>query len=158
MPKIVDTSGTEARSTVTSAIASQSKPARQRVVARSTSVQMISRKGRAAAVDATRGHPAGASSVRSFLGGYGIPRARTWSCAQTPNAYGKWYRRIELELERAMGFEPTTSSLGSWHSTTELHPRTVLRPVNQALAPSRIITLRTASFKKPRGFSRPLIA
>jgi uncharacterized protein (TIGR03000 family) len=25
--------------------------------------------------------------------------------------------------ERAMGFEPTTSSLGSWHSTTELRPR-----------------------------------
>src|SRR5215207_8490530 len=27
-----------------------------------------------------------------------------------------------LRLERAMGFEPTTSSLGSWHSTTELRP------------------------------------
>ena len=25
-------------------------------------------------------------------------------------------------LEREMGFEPTTSSLGSWHSTTELLP------------------------------------
>jgi hypothetical protein len=25
--------------------------------------------------------------------------------------------------ERAMGFEPTTSSLGSWHSTTELRPQ-----------------------------------
>jgi hypothetical protein len=25
-------------------------------------------------------------------------------------------------LERAMGLEPTTSSLGSWHSTTELRP------------------------------------
>jgi hypothetical protein len=25
--------------------------------------------------------------------------------------------------ERAMGFEPTTSSLGSWHSTPELRPR-----------------------------------
>src|SRR5262249_32769884 len=25
--------------------------------------------------------------------------------------------------ERAMGFEPTTSSLGSWHSTAELRPR-----------------------------------
>src|SRR5690349_11674804 len=30
--------------------------------------------------------------------------------------------------ERAMGFEPTTSSLGSWHSTTEL------RPQNQSFA------------------------
>ena len=28
-----------------------------------------------------------------------------------------------LILEREMGFEPTTSSLGSWHSTTELLPR-----------------------------------
>ncbi len=25
--------------------------------------------------------------------------------------------------ERAKGFEPSTSSLGSWHSTTELRPR-----------------------------------
>ena len=30
---------------------------------------------------------------------------------------------IAASLERAMGFEPTTSSLGSWHSTTELRPR-----------------------------------
>ena len=27
--------------------------------------------------------------------------------------------------KRAMGFEPTTSSLGSWHSTTELRPQVV---------------------------------
>ena len=27
------------------------------------------------------------------------------------------------DLKRAMGFEPTTSSLGSWHSTTELRPQ-----------------------------------
>ena len=25
-------------------------------------------------------------------------------------------------MERATGVEPATSSLGSWHSTTELHP------------------------------------
>jgi hypothetical protein len=25
-------------------------------------------------------------------------------------------------MERAMGIEPTTSSLGSWHSTAELRP------------------------------------
>lgn len=25
-------------------------------------------------------------------------------------------------MERVMGFEPTTSSLGSWRSTPELHP------------------------------------
>jgi hypothetical protein len=29
------------------------------------------------------------------------------------------------EKERATGFEPATSSLGSWHSTTELRPRTI---------------------------------
>ena len=28
-----------------------------------------------------------------------------------------------LILERETGFEPATSSLGSWHSTTELLPR-----------------------------------
>src|SRR5262249_38744955 len=31
----------------------------------------------------------------------------------------------EFRQERAMGFEPTTSSLGSWHSTTELRPHVV---------------------------------
>ena len=31
-----------------------------------------------------------------------------------------------LLLEREMGFEPTTSSLGSWHSTTELLPLKVV--------------------------------
>ena len=30
-----------------------------------------------------------------------------------------------LILERETGFEPATSSLGSWHSTTELLPRSV---------------------------------
>ncbi len=28
-----------------------------------------------------------------------------------------------LDGKRAMGFEPTTSSLGSWHSTAELRPQ-----------------------------------
>ena len=31
--------------------------------------------------------------------------------------------------QRAMGFEPTTSSLGSWHSTTELRPHTYITPI-----------------------------
>jgi hypothetical protein len=41
-------------------------------------------------------------------------------------------------MERATGLEPATSSLGSWHSTTELHPlspqnmRQPVRIVNQA--------------------------
>ena len=33
--------------------------------------------------------------------------------------------KIEGTGERATGLEPATSSLGSWHSTTELRPRTV---------------------------------
>jgi len=33
-------------------------------------------------------------------------------------------RRVK---QRAMGFEPTTSSLGSWHSTTELRPHSLRR-------------------------------
>ncbi len=33
---------------------------------------------------------------------------------------------IKVYEKRAMGFEPTTSSLGSWHSTTELHPQVVI--------------------------------
>src|ERR1043165_3677078 len=32
--------------------------------------------------------------------------------------------RQHLTEERATGVEPATSSLGSWHSTTELRPRT----------------------------------
>ena len=31
--------------------------------------------------------------------------------------------RADFKVERAMGLEPTTSSLGSWHSTAELRPR-----------------------------------
>ncbi len=30
------------------------------------------------------------------------------------------------ETQRASGFEPPTSSLGSWHSTTELRPQVLL--------------------------------
>ncbi len=32
------------------------------------------------------------------------------------------FQRFPLRLERATGVEPATSSLGSWHSTTELRP------------------------------------
>jgi hypothetical protein len=31
-----------------------------------------------------------------------------------------------LKMERETGLEPATSSLGSWHSTTELLPRSLL--------------------------------
>jgi hypothetical protein len=30
---------------------------------------------------------------------------------------------VRVQRERATGLEPATSSLGSWHSTTELRPR-----------------------------------
>ena len=36
-------------------------------------------------------------------------------------------------MEREMGFEPTTSSLGSWHSTTELLPLSA----NNLILPNR---------------------
>ncbi len=32
------------------------------------------------------------------------------------------FSQVIDSMEREMGFEPTTSSLGSWHSTTELLP------------------------------------
>src|SRR5436190_23225421 len=35
----------------------------------------------------------------------------------------KWRSAKDFRSKRAMGFEPTTSSLGSWHSTAELRPR-----------------------------------
>ena len=38
-------------------------------------------------------------------------------------------RRPEKVVERATGLEPATSSLGSWHSTTELRPLSDFRLV-----------------------------
>ena len=35
------------------------------------------------------------------------------------------------KMERETGFEPATSSLGSWHSTTELLPRSCVLPCRQ---------------------------
>ena len=32
------------------------------------------------------------------------------------------FAQLLEKMEREMGLEPTTSSLGSWHSTTELLP------------------------------------
>ena len=40
----------------------------------------------------------------------------------------EWARRTKCSLERAMGFEPTTTCLGSKDSTTELRPLTRLHP------------------------------
>ncbi len=36
--------------------------------------------------------------------------------------------------KRAIGFEPTTSSLGSWHSTTELRPQADFTPLSRVTA------------------------
>ena len=41
-----------------------------------------------------------------------------------------------LKMERETGFEPATSSLGSWHSTTELLPPGVTPPSQQILSQS----------------------
>src|SRR5437867_5590295 len=49
--------------------------------------------------------PEGQNSGRKCDGGYG-PRSRN----------------PRREMERPTGFEPATSSLGSWHSATELRP------------------------------------
>ena len=46
------------------------------------------------------------------------------------NGLSKRMRMMKIRrgtAERATGLEPATSSLGSWHSTTELRPRTVGR-------------------------------
>ena len=51
-----------------------------------------------------------------------------------------------LLLEREMGFEPTTSSLGSWHSTTEL------LPLVSYVKHSRFILLQKCRPEKPRFF------
>ena len=41
-------------------------------------------------------------------------------CNRTVGCKFLFFNRLQ---ERAKGFEPSTSSLGSWHSTTELRPR-----------------------------------
>ena len=41
------------------------------------------------------------------------------------------------KMERETGFEPATSSLGSWHSTTELLPRSCVLPCRQ-IAPASL--------------------
>src|SRR3984957_18593275 len=49
--------------------------------------------------------------------------------------------RLRELVERATGVEPATSSLGSWHSTTELHPL-LLRSLTEVLAPAKHPTFR----------------
>ena len=50
-------------------------------------------------------------------------------------------------MERPTGFEPATSSLGSWHSATELRPRSTL-----------IIGLPASYFESFTAMSYPLMA
>jgi hypothetical protein len=45
------------------------------------------------------------------------------SIGRAPGLYDEFPVALAVSLERAMGFEPTTSSLGSWHSTAELRPQ-----------------------------------
>ena len=59
------------------------------------------------------------------------------------------------KMERAMGFEPTTSCLGSKHSTTELHPLVVAETSPNILqtawnSKARHATLRTIAKFIPR--------
>jgi hypothetical protein len=47
-----------------------------------------------------------------------------WRCLQSAYvpSYARPAEKAAKMLERETGFEPATSSLGSWHSTTELLP------------------------------------
>src|SRR5260370_32260842 len=47
------------------------------------------------------------------------------------------------ERKRATGFEPATSSLGSWHSTAELRPRRMGPPGPEIARPTAPVTLPT---------------
>src|SRR5206468_7040387 len=55
-------------------------------------------------------------------------------CQKLNRGYGLFPYPPE-ELERPTGFEPATSSLGSWHSATELRPpgASYLTPIDPAL-------------------------
>jgi hypothetical protein len=48
------------------------------------------------------------------------------------------------EVERAAGVEPATSSLGSWHSTTELRPLSELKLSRTRLKISTTLKISTA--------------
>ncbi len=57
----------------------------------------------------------------------------------------------ENSTKRAMGFEPTTSSLGSWHSTTELRPRprSTAGEDYRALRLARQVSCRVPRVRRP---------
>ena len=63
-------------------------------------------------------HPRGALRVRGPN-----TRKESWSLDHNPELRN-------IRIKRVTGFEPATSSLGSWHSTTELHPQLLWRHFN----------------------------
>ena len=61
--------------------------------------------------------------------------------------YAKTSVRKGLSQERARGFEPLTSSLGSWHSTTELRPQVL---VLQGFASSLLVAFSLVATESGR--------
>jgi hypothetical protein len=51
-----------------------------------------------------------------------------WSDLKTGSISSNCLTLYEPAIKRASGFEPPTSSLGSWHSTTELRPQLLVYP------------------------------
>ncbi len=78
---------------------------------------------------------------------------RCWRAGATG---GATRNQIRCKLKRAMGFEPTTSSLGSWHSTAELRPQ-ISTSSDQRLAQRgrRSLARATKAFR-PSGSRRPI--
>src|SRR5262249_36484853 len=83
------------------------------------------------------GATSGAETRSYGLGNRSRPRRRpSAGTLELASAY-------RLASERAMGFEPTTSSLGSWHSTTELRPQSIAGhefPSNLLVAAGLVVT------------------
>src|SRR5690348_9138556 len=76
------------------------------------------------------GATSGAETRSYGLGNRSRPRRRpSAGTLELASAY-------RFASERARGFEPLTSSLGSWHSTTELRPQVV---VPLGLTSSRLV-------------------
>jgi hypothetical protein len=58
---------------------------------------------------------------------------------------------VKFGLERATGLEPATSSLGSWHSTTELRPHYIsIYPIPPKFQTRRIALKSHGGYVPPR--------
>ena len=81
------------------------------------------------------------------------PRERGSPLSESPVVGIKSHRRSVSSLERAMGFEPTTTCLGSKDSTTELRPLAESNPTLAFSTKSRNANYRTrstmANFRRP---------